>query len=198
MKITGCFFPRGPARRKQPPASFWPLAVTLFSFVIGVAAGTIIGGGAQSESVLLDDGSIYAAGSFLELLFSCSKYHLLIILFATSFLGTALIPFTCALRGFVLSCTAASILAAFPGDAAALVLIVLGLPSLLTVPCLFILACGGLRLSSDALSFFTGGAVRANGAFFGVLQSLLLCALALLAAAGIEYVIVPPLVRLII
>ena len=98
----------------------------------------------------------------------------------------------------MLSCTAASIAAAFPGKAPVLVLLVLGLPSVLTVPCLFVLACGGLRLSLETLIFFTGGAVRPSLSAAGMWRTLALCALALLAAAGVEYLIVPPLVRLII
>lgn len=84
-----------------------------------------------------------ATMSFLGLLFSCSKYHLLVLLLSTSLFGVALIPVALAFRGFVLACTAAYIASAYPEQGVALTLVVLGLPSLLTVPGLFIVAFDG-------------------------------------------------------
>lgn len=124
------------------------------AFLAGAAGGSLLGSAesAAAEGVLPGDVSVYGADSYFSLLFSCAKYHLLVLLFSTSLAGVLLIPATLAFRGFALSCTAACVASAYPEQGTALVLVVLGLPALLTVPSLFVVAFGGELFSARLLS----------------------------------------------
>ena len=101
------------------------------AFLAGAAGGSLLGSAesAAAEGVLPGDGSVYGADGYFSLLFSCAKYHLLVLLFSTSLAGVLLIPATLAFRGFALSCTAACVASAYPEQGTALVLVVLGLPA---------------------------------------------------------------------
>ncbi len=125
------------------------LALLALCFIGGAACGAFIGAGSlyAGETLALEGGAVYGSDSFWPLLFACSKYHLAVIAAATSLLGMAAIPAAFAARGFALSCTAASIAAAYPERALALILLILGLPSVLAVPSLFLLGHEGLSFS---------------------------------------------------
>lgn len=168
------------------------------AFIGGAAAGTALCSAefTGAENVLSGDGGVYGYSSFAGLLFSCAKYHLLVLLLSTSLLGVLLIPGVLAFRGFVLACTAAYITSAYPEHGAALTLVVLGLPSLLTVPGLFLLAFDGLCFSSRLAAQhlrrplpprYTRGENR-----------LAAVGLMLVLAAAVEHFLVPQLVRLLI
>lgn len=167
-------------------------------FVAGAVAGALAGSEQlpAGETLLTEDGSVYGRDTFPGLLFDCARYHLLVLLFSTSLIGVLLIPATLAFRGFTLACSAAYLIAAYPEQGVGLALTVLGLPALLTVPSLFVTAHAGALFSSRLLAAFTrrplpmlrqGGDGRA-----------LAVAAMLAAAAGVEYFLVPPIVRLLI
>lgn len=174
------------------------LIVMALAFVAGSVLGSILGTGAMgiAEPVLLTEGRVYAYEGFPALFLSCCGYYLAALFFASSLLGLALIPATLALRGFVLSCTAASLAAAYPGCRWALTFAVLGLPAAFSVPGLFIVGFEGMRFSGRLLSVymrrapapaFPDSGVRIAEAF----------ALAAVAAAA-ELLVVPGLVSLIL
>lgn len=195
--ITGCVFPNRKQRRKERVFLFWPQTLTFIFFVLGAAAGSFAANGYLPELLSIDPAAVYAERSFTQLLFSCSKYHLLIVFGATSFIGVALIPATLALRGFALSCTAASVAASFPGNGALPVALILGLPALLTVPSLFVLASLGLDCSSRLLAFAGGRGGGFAPASLRLADCLIPCAACLMAAAAMELMLIPPLIRLI-
>ena len=193
------FFPRidtsAIARRG---AEYTLLIVFALCFVGGAAAGALAGSGAipDGEAILTDDGNIYGSDSFFQLLLSCSKYHLLVLLFSTSVIGVLLIPASLAFRGFTFACSAAYLAAADPEHGAALAAAALGLPSLFTVPSLFIAAQAGGLFSLRLLAAYRRRPAPLRRPERD--NRVLIIAAALFAAAGGERYIVPAIVRLII
>lgn len=174
------------------------LSLLAASFLAGAVAGALAGSEQlpAGEQVLPGDGSIYGYDTYAGLLFSCARYHLLVLLFSTSLLGGLLIPATLAFRGFALSCSAAWMVEAYPEAGTALSLIVLGLPALLTVPSLFVTAHWGELFSMRLLAGFTRrGAIMPRSARDNRAWAV---AVMLFAAAAMEHFIVPPLVELIL
>ena len=170
------------------------------AFLAGAAGGSLLGSAesAAAEGVLPGDGSVYGADGYFSLLFSCAKYHLLVLLFSTSLAGVLLIPATLAFRGFALSCTAACVASAYPEQGTALVLVVLGLPCAPDcADALFVVAFGG-RAVFSAAPVELRKAASASPLIGAGRTGLLAAALMLFAAAAVECYAVPPLVRLLI
>ena len=167
-------------------------------FLIGAITGAVAGCGhpVAGEQLLLDDGNVYGYDTYALLLFDCSKYHLLVLLFSTSLFGALLIPATLALRGFALACSAAWIASTYTDNGTALALVVLGLPALFTVPALFVASQWGMMFSSRLLAGFMRRPLpvyRTRGE-----NRLLAVCVMLFAAAAVEYFLVPPIVRLLV
>ncbi len=176
-----------------------PVVLAAF-FVVGAVAGTLLSrlpaGFPLGEGVVFQDGQVYAASGFFGLLLSCAKHHLLVLALGTSLLGVAFIPAVFAVRGFTLACTAATILLAYPEQGVLLSFVVLGLPSLLTVPSLFVL--GYICVFSSTRLIALCGRRTAPGSLGPVGPVALFCAVSLIFAAAIQYSIVPVLVKLIV
>ena len=198
MKIYGRLLRREWASRSRYGRELLTLVILVAFFLIGSIGGSIIGTGQLSagESLFLDDGNIYGYDNYLGLLVSCSKYHIFALLFSTSLLGVLLIPLTMAFRGFVLSCTVASIAAAYPTHSFALIVVVLGIPAVFTVPGLFIIGFEGMLFSERLLSLYGRRTPRPEYGRRGnrVLAAFILAA----AAAAAELLVVPAIVRLLI
>ena len=128
-------------------------------FLIGVLAGTAAsgpyadGGGADGYvsgfSAALSSGSLdwSAAGIFFKL----SLYHASAFLLGFSMLGVALIPLVCLIRGFTLAFSLAVLarLGSFSGAAAGCLLV--GVPALVAIPLLFLIASDALGASFSLL-----------------------------------------------
>ncbi len=171
-----------------------PLIIIFVSFVIGTVLGCFFPGEAEGLASLTGESDIFCETGYFKCLLSCSAFHLLIVLFATSFLGVAFIPLTVAVRGFFMSCAVSGLIVSGDGGFL-LALVSIGLPAILTLPCLFILGRDGLMLSRLLLGRFWGRARRPVEADAG---NLALCCAVLALAAGIKCIIVPQLVRLIL
>lgn len=186
------------ARLMRQGGEAFVLLVISAAFIAGAVGGSLLGTGELSaaEGVLPGDGSVYGSDSFFYLLFSCAKYHLLVLLFSTSLAGVLLIPATLAFRGFALSCTAAYVASAYPEQGVALILVVLGLPALLTVPSLFVVAFGGELFSARLVSHYVRRPIPPR--YRRGEDRALAVAVMLFAAAAVECFAVPPLVRLLI
>ncbi len=174
------------------------LLVLCAAFLAGAVLGALIGVRAPLGSgVSIDpDGSVYGYSSFWGHLIGCSRYHLVVLLFATSVFGAVLIPAALAFRGFVLSCAVASLAAAYPGRGVLLTAVVLGLPAAFTVPALFMLAFDGMLFSTRLAAQCMHRVPPAQ--FIRGEDRALTAAAALFAAAALECFAIPPLVRLII
>lgn len=200
MRTSGCRLHRiGTRAAKIDFRGFHP-PLLFISFIAGAVLGSLAGtrqiAVSAAEHILLDGGSIYGADGFFSLLFLCSRYHLLVLLFGTSLLGVVMIPAAFALRGFVLSCTAVSIASSYPNGGVALALVILGIPSLLTVPSLFVVGSHSLGFSSRLVSLYDRRPPTPSGG--SAVTDLLLCAGALVLAAAIEYSVIPMLVPFIL
>ena len=104
------------ARLIRRGSGFAVLLLIAAFFLAGAVAGAVAGSGDNlpaGETILPGDGSVYGQDSYPGLLFSCARYHLLVLLFSTSLIGVLLIPATLAFRGFTLSCSAAYLVAAY-------------------------------------------------------------------------------------
>ena len=200
MKINGYKLRGIRARTARIDTRLWQSPLLFVSFVVGAVLGSLTGTWqftvSAAEQVLLGNGNIYEASGFWALLFFCSKYHIAVLLLATSLLGAVLIPAVFALRGFVLSCTAASIASIYPDSGLVLTAVILGLPSLLTVPSLFILGNSSFRFSAGLLSLYDRRPA-APSSDSGLLE-LLGCASSLVLAAAIENSLIPQIVDFLI
>jgi hypothetical protein len=83
--------------------------------------------------------------SFFQSLWNSSKFHLLALLFAGTVFGVLALPLLCVFRGYLLGC-AASALTALDGGFF-LSLVVIGLPSLFSLPAFFLLCNDGMTVS---------------------------------------------------
>ena len=193
-----------PAVRLAPgrpgPAGLAPLilAILCAAFLAGAVMGAFTSSAAAGEAAAAigEDGQVYGYDTFLEHLFGCAKYHVLVLLFATSVFGAVLIPAALAFRGFALACSAAGIAAAYPGRGVLLAAVALGLPAVLTVPALFLLAFDGFAFSARLSALCLRRTPPAP--FLRGDDRALAAAAALFLAAAVECFAVPPLVRLIL
>ncbi len=118
-------------------------------FLAGAVLGMYVGAYASdiSDAGGLFSGELSASDGFLGALWECSKYHFLVLLFSTSFLGIFLIPATLAFRGYLLGCASAVIAASAGKGAFWLIMAKFGAVSLITVPCLFVIGCDAMYLA---------------------------------------------------
>lgn len=174
------------------------LLVLCASFLAGAVLGSVAGASVPlaEEVSISSDGSVYGYDSFLGHLLGCARYHIVVVLFATSVFGAVLIPAALAFRGFVLSCAAASLAASYPGQGILLTAVVLGLPAAFTVPALFMLAFDGMLFSARLAALCMRRPVPPP--FLHGEDRALVAAAALFVAAAVECFAIPPLVRLII
>jgi hypothetical protein len=200
MRTAGCRLRRIEKRAFKINFNSLNPPLIFLAFVAGAVLGSFAGtrqiAASVAEHILPDGGSVYGADGFFALLYLCARYHLLVLLFGTSLLGVVMIPAACAIRGFVLSCTAVSIASVYPENGAMLVLVVLGLPSLLTVPSLFIIGSHSLSFSFRLVSLYDRR--PAGPADGSAIPDFLLSAGALVLAAAVEKSLIPILVTMIL
>lgn len=198
MKIDGRLLRREWANRSRYGRELLTLVLLVVFFLVGSIGGSIVGTGQLSagETLFLEDGNIYGSDNFIGLLVSCSKYHLVALLFSTSLLGVLFIPLTMAFRGFVLSCTVASLAAAYPDHSFLIIAVVLGVPAVFTVPGLFIISFEGMLFSERLLSLY--GRRTPRPAYGRRGNRILVAFILVVAAAAAQLLVVPTIVRLLI
>jgi hypothetical protein len=170
------------------------LGVIALAFLAGITGGCLLSlqGGAAADGAVADylsplAGTAVPRPSVVRALMDTVLYPALCFLLGFAIPGLALIPVTVCARGFFLAYAISSCARVFgAAGGTALSLALLGLPLLLSLPCLFWLGAHGL-LSSHAL---LGSAMRKPGVPFKGKDSfyrfgLALCALAASAAAEI-------------
>lgn len=198
MRIRGRLLRRERVKRFHYGREFLTLTFLAVFFLLGSIAGSIVGTGQLSarEAVFLKGESIYGYDSFIGLFLSCCKYHLVTLLFASSLLGVFLIPLTMAFRGFVLSCTVASITATYPEHSFGIIALVLGLPAAFTVPGLFIVGFEGMFFSEKLIALYSRRPLRPE---YCVQRNRIIFAFVLVAAAALaEMIIVPTFLRFLL
>ena len=126
---------------------------------------------------------------FFHALWDATWFHLLVLLAGTSLLGILFVPMLSVARGYLLSCTAAAVLHNYPWKA---VVVLLGIPSLLEVPCFLVLAADAIRTSRRLAAAASGGlpsAERDNP----ILRHTVICLMILTISAVVETFILPVL-----
>lgn len=135
------------------------LRLCFAAFFIGSFAGSLFGMFSSAEGVsAVVSGVLDAVGTkpYVHVLAGCAGLHLLVIFFAASVVGFLLIPVLAAVKGFTLSCASAAIISVYRFRGALISAVVLGLPAVLSLPCFFILAVDGVRLSKQLVCFLGG------------------------------------------
>jgi len=134
--------------------------------------------------------------SYLAVLRNISWYHLLAIFFGTSIFGVVLLPLLSSLRGYLLSLTAATIITNVAGNGVLLAFIYVGLSSILSIPCLFVLSMDSFALSKKLCLLESGTYKQAASLMF--LRHAIVCFIFLTASAALEIYISPLFIGLII
>ena len=133
---------------------------------------------------------------FLTAYWKCSRYHILVALLSTSYIGAAVIPAVLGYRGFALTCASAAVMIDYPASGAALSAIVLGIPALITVPGLLVLAGDSINASSRLFSLRFG--LRQRAASSAAARRALICMGSLIPAAILETTLLPWLAAVLI
>lgn len=92
----------------------------------------------------------------IGLFFNFSRFQLVAFLLGTSFLGLALLPALSFIRGYALSCTAASIISAYPDNGIFMAAIILGVPAIFSLACFFVISIEGFKSSERIFHLVRG------------------------------------------
>lgn len=134
--------------------------------------------------------------SFWQVLWNTVKYPLLVVFFSFSLVGVVAIPVVSAVRGFLLSFSAIVMINTYGSGAWGLVLSVLGLGSLFSIPCLFLLSAQSFGAALSLLQMVAGTQKRG---ILGICNRrwafglLLVCGVLLLSAV-VETFLLPKLI----
>ena len=131
----------------------------MFCFAAGAIFGSLVGAFSLTEDIpaIVSGYTLKTMPGGVYAFLNGSKFHIFALICATSTLGVATIPALVAVRGYLLSCTAAAIYVGYPGGKGLLInAVVIGLPALITLPCLIIMASDSLTQSRKLLSLSLG------------------------------------------
>jgi hypothetical protein len=172
----------------------------LVAFLLGSFIGAVLGVNSTTESIKsiiegITDRPEWSLG-LIESLWNCSKYIIAAIFLAGSVYGILLIPALCAVRGYFLGCSAASIISAVESGGWLLSFIVVGIPALITVPCLFVIGTDGLATSKRLIVLTKGS--YSGGKSVDLARHTVICSVIILLAAIINEYLVPALAGLIL
>lgn len=186
------FGPRGPGALRNA------LLVIAVFFFAGAAAGSAIGSGSAVYDVSFYVGQSMNApaglSGFLSLLWTTARFHLLLLALATSFLGFLVVPFVVAFRGYLISCSVASIVATGAHGSFLLSVLTVGIPALFYIPCFFVLAVDALVSSQQlALARFGPPGSRGQG---DISLHLIFSLVLVLLSAAFEQLLLPRLLAL--
>ena len=144
------------------------------------------------DAIILDD----LEASLLSAYWNCSRYHIFTALFSTSFLGVVLIPALLLYRGFALCCTSAALILDHASTGAMLSAIILGLPGIITLPCLLMISSYSMQASAQLLNQCFG--LRQRYPVRSDVRRVCLCFICLIPVAVLETHITPKLISFII
>lgn len=128
-------------KRKLQPKEV--LELCFFLFALCFAAGSILGCFVGSTFAGTGfDGSLFSvyplgAEGFMPRFLGFILFSSVAVFLGSSFLGISFLPILAGARGYVLSCTAASIISSSDEKGIIMALLVLGIPSLISLPCFF-------------------------------------------------------------
>ena len=173
------------------------LVFVSFFFLAGCFAGSVIGSASFSGGLYFDVAG-YAetvlSRGWAETLWLSGRYVLLAFLMGFALFGPLGIPAAVFLRGYVISCTAASVLSCADGRSFEAVLALAGLDSLFSVPCLIVVSVEALGLSRMFTRLFFYGGSRESAV--PLLVKFAAAAVILAAGAAAESYLIPLLVTI--
>lgn len=165
-------------------------------FLIGSVLGSVFGkeilpSEISENSFLFSSG---LGGNFALSILGFLWFHFFVLLMGFSIFGFWMIPFFAALRGYVLSCLASTIIVSFPGRGVIMALIIVAIPSIFSLPSFFVLSADSIVFSRRLFSLSRGNySPLPKGAF----RRSILCVPILLLGAIINFALVPYLIALI-
>lgn len=172
----------------------------MLAFLAGSVIGAALGVNSSSESVYsvvegITTRSTWSYG-FLESLWNCSKFIIAVFFLAGSVYGMLLIPVLCAVRGYFLGCSAASIISAMEANGWLLSFFVVGIPAILTVPCLIVLGADAFVSSRKLLSLSLGSYGGGTGS--DLARHGIICSAIIVFTAAVNEFLIPVLAGLIL
>lgn len=181
----------GLARNSNASGFFFLSALFLLGAVVGAFVGSF-----SSETIVFDTQVKSTLWDFLGLFWENSRFHLAAVLLSTSFLGVMLLPALSAFRGYLIGCTASAILSSYASGGFLLVVVSIGIPLLVCLPCFFVLSNDAFLHSVRLMSLYrrSGETTRCPKLFSHCL--LCLCAIALWTL--LQMIILPQLITAII
>lgn len=168
----------------------------LLCFSVGCVAGSLFSYLIPMNSAISDYIGInrLESSGVLNVFFHFSRFHLVAFLFGSSIFGIALLPILSFLRGFALSCTAATIMSYYPDNGIIMAAVILGFTSVISLTCYFIIAVDGFMSSSRIFHLVRGAsAPKKDKLYLRTFACLPLLAIGTL----IELKLVPYLVSLL-
>ena len=164
-------------------------------FIVGSVAGAFVGNLSSGEYALgLVSANMRAeSAGLIPALWSCGKFHFLVLLASTSLLGVIAVPALSAVRGYLISCGAAALISGYPDRGFLIVLAIMGLPGIFSVPSFFMLSSQAMQ-SSVRLISSAAGRVRTKSSGSAV-ALLLACTCSVSIAAVLEHFAVPILLK---
>lgn len=132
------------SRRRLQPKETLELCFFLAAlcFVLGAILGCLIGtsfpDSAKAAGNLIDF-SLLGKG-FISGFLGFALFSFVAVFLGSSYLGLAFLPLLTGARGYILSCSAASIISSSGDSGLVMALILLGIPALISLPCFFLVA----------------------------------------------------------
>lgn len=130
----------------------------ILSFSVGCLAGSLVGSFFEFGSSLSDFMGVSGleSSNAVTVFFHFSRFHLVAFLLGSSFFGVALLPVISCLRGYALSCTAASIISCYPNNGIIMAVVILGIPAMISLPCFFTISIDGFMSSARIFHLVRG------------------------------------------
>ncbi len=148
------------SRRRLQPKETLELCFFLAAlcFVLGAILGCLLGISfpdlAKGAENLLDFS--FLGKGFISGFFGFALFSFIAVFLGSSYLGVAFLPLLMGARGYILSCSSASIISSLREGGLVMALIVLGIPAIISLPCFFAVAVDA-AISSRRLGEITRG-----------------------------------------
>ena len=140
-------------RKKALGIAFAPgYTIPATALILGVLAAVAIISKTPGDAIKGFGDVIVLSGSDESILYAfwkCSRYHIITVLLSTSFLGVAAVPVLLGYRGFTMCCTSAILILDYSLKGALLSALIIGLPALISLPCLLLMASDAIHASSE-------------------------------------------------
>lgn len=187
VSMTIAFFRPGERHCEDSKNYCSAFSLLLLCFSLGCLVSSLFGD-VFFSAVPFFSGDGMLTGNFV---FSSFVFLVVAIFLATTFLGYILLPILSFFRGYLLSFTAATIIAGYQNSGVVMALTVIGIPALLTVPCYFVLASECFLYSRSQLMMVrnTPCAYKSRLCLYSALCLVLTAAAALLEVYLLPYLL---------